>query len=138
MNWTYVNSAKYSCKSKVTNSDILEIEFFKLKYILKSGISIFSRKINKGEEINVNYIGLINNVHRDQRRTALLQSHKFTCFCTACDLSEEQLIVQNRLCDEFRLLEEKKIIQAMMNVRHSDKEVIYLKELYKIAKVDFS
>ena len=110
----------------------------KLKHVLKSGISIFSREINKGEEITVNYIGLINYVHRDQRRTALLQSYKFICFCTACDLSEEQLIVQNRLCDEFRFLDEKKTMQAMMNVRHSDEEVIYLKELYKIAEVDFS
>ena len=110
----------------------------KLKHVLKSGISIFSREITKGEEITVNYIGLINNVHRDQRRNALMQSHKFTCFCTACDLSEEQLIVQNRLCDKFRLLDEKKHMQGMMKVRHSDEEVIYLKELYKIAKVDFS
>ena len=29
-------------------------------------------------------------------------------------------------------------LKAMMNVRHSDEEVIYLKELYKIAKVEFS
>ena len=53
----------------------------------------FFRKIAKGEEITVNYIGLINNIHRDQRRKCLFESHQFDCFCTGCNLSEENLTV---------------------------------------------
>ena len=53
----------------------------------------FFRKIAKGEEITLNYIGLINNIHRDQRRKCLFESHQFDCFCTGCNLSEENLTV---------------------------------------------
>ena len=59
----------------------------------------------------MNYIGMIDDVHRDQRRISLFQSHNFACVCPACDLPEEQLQVQDRLSDEFeRLLKMKKEI----------------------------
>ena len=77
-------------------------------------ITLFFRKIAKGEEITTNYIGKMDNdVNRDQRRTYLFESHNFICACNGCDLSEKQLKVQNRLADEFeRLMNKKNEVQA--------------------------
>ena len=83
-----------------------------------------------------------DNIHRDQRRTHLFKTYNFICVCPACDLSEEQLQVQNKLCDEFNtLMIKKKAFEAMnvsagysINNGNTWKELICLKELYKIAK----
>ena len=83
-----------------------------------------------------------NNIHRNQRRTHLFQSYNFDCVCPACDLSEEQLQAQNKLCDEFDTLMIKKKEFEAMNVStnyskiNTDtwEELKCLKELYKTAK----
>ena len=83
-----------------------------------------------------------DNIHRDQRRTHLFKTYNFICVCPACDLSEEQLQVQNKLCDEFNtLMIKKKAFEAMnvsagysINNGNTWKELICLKELYKTAK----
>ena len=86
----------------------------------------------------MNYIGMISDVHRDQRRLSLFRSHNFACVCPACDLPEEQLQVQNRLSDEFeRLLnmkKEVKAINASMNNSDTSEELKCLRNLYKTAK----
>ena len=87
----------------------------------------------------MNYIGLMDNdIHRDQRRRSLFKSHNFTCVCNGCDLSDKQLKVQNRLCDEFeRLMNEKNEFQAKNayeNNSDMSEEVKCLKELYKTAQ----
>ena len=105
----------------------------------KNYTSLFFRKIAKGEEITVNYIGLMDNdIQRDQRRAYLFESHNFTCVCNSCDLSEKQLKVQNRLSDEFeRLMNKKNEVKAKNAFKdNSDtsEEVKCLKELYKKAQ----
>ena len=79
-----------------------------------------------------------DDIHRDQRRIALFQSHNFACVCPACDLPEEQIQVQDRLSDKFeRLLEMKKDVKAKnasMNNSDTSEELKCLKNLYKTAK----
>ena len=86
----------------------------------------------------MNYIGLINDIHRDQRRKCLFESHQFDCFCTGCNLSEEHLKDQNKLCDEFnRLMYKKKEVKEIYKkMENSDttEELKCIKELYKTAK----
>ena len=87
----------------------------------------------------MNYIGLMDNdVHRDQRRTYLFESHNFTCVCNSCDLSEKQLKVQNRLSDEFeRLMNKKNEVKAknaFIDNSDTSEEVKCFKELYKTAQ----
>ena len=86
----------------------------------------------------MNYNGMIDDVHRDQRRIYLKQSHNFACVCPACNLPEEQLQVQDRLSDEFeRLLNMKKDVRAInasMNNSDTSEELKCLKNLYKTAK----
>ena len=101
--------------------------------------SLLFRKIAKGEEITLNYIGLMDNdIQRDERRTYLFESHNFTCVCDSCDLSEKQLKVQNRLSDEFeRLMNKKNEVKAKNAFKdNSDtsEELKCLKELYKTAQ----
>ena len=77
-------------------------------------------------------------IHRNQRRRSLFESHNFTCVCSACDLSDEQLQAQNRLSDEFiRLISKKKEVKSMnaaMNNTDTSDEVKFIKDLYKTAK----
>ena len=83
-----------------------------------------------------------DNIHRDQRRTHLFKTYNFICVCPACNLSGKQLQTQNKLCDEFNtLMIKKKEFEAMnvsagysINNGNTWKELICLKELYKIAK----
>ena len=57
-----------------------------------------------GEEITVNYYGIMENIHRNDRRIYLFENYQFTCHCDGCDLSEEELKTQNEMCDEFNML----------------------------------
>jgi len=99
------------------------------------------RKIKKGEEITVNYGSCIIKdgvIKRDDRRRKLSENHCFLCSCDGCNLTSEELQLQNNLCDEFIQLQAKtkeiKLEKAKTNSSDTADELLCLKKLYKLAK----
>ena len=92
----------------------------------------FSRQIAAGEEITVNYNGIIDDkIHRDQRRIKLYESYQFKCSCAACNLSDEELKTQNEMCDELIAIWNKKQQMIAREIALKPDELMkYYKELY--------
>jgi hypothetical protein len=96
----------------------------------------FSRQIAAGEEITVNYNGIIDGeIHRDQRRRKLFESYQFNCSCAACNISDEELKTQNEMCDELIATWNKKQQIIAREIAFKPDELIkYYKKLYSIAE----
>ena len=101
------------------------------------------RKIKKGGEITINY-NIVDaeerGMTRDERRAYLKEIYHFHCNCIGCDLSEDELKIQNEKCGEYRKIvshmKEQDRVNELIVMRTSDtsSEVDDLKALYKLAK----
>ena len=83
------------------------------------------------------YIGIFIQT-RDERRNYLFENYHFHCNCIGCDLTEEELNTQNKLCQEYRTImahkEDQKRINKLMSNFDTSSEVDDLKSLYTLAK----
>ena len=97
------------------------------------------KKIEKGAEITVNYMYIGTSIYtRDERRNYLFENYNFHCNCIGCDLTEEELNTQDKMCQEYRTIvahkEDQKRLKKLMNNFDTSSEVDDLKSLYKLAK----
>ena len=99
------------------------------------------RKIRKCDEITLKYFcpdPEQANMTRDERRYYLGEIYHFHCNCIGCDLTEEELKIQNERCAEYRKTWAhykaiKKVNQLMWSTDTSN-EIDDLKAIYKLAK----
>jgi len=87
--------------------------------------------IAKGEEITISYIG-VELEDTNERRKKLFY-YLFDCNCPGCNLSDEDMIEEKKLCKKMRALEEKldSFYEQFENIENG---LVCLKEMYKIAK----
>jgi len=98
--------------------------------------------IAEGEEITIRYHG--QEVLDTETRRNILTKYHFTCTCPACDLSEEELIEEKKLCHKMKELKDahEEFIKCLETLFFRDKStelqirrgVGRLKEMYRIAK----
>ena len=94
------------------------------------------RKIERGDEITINYRGTLDNPTRNHRRSEMARIYNFICCCEGCDLTTEQLEIQNELCAQYmKLMKEKDAKKDHGGIPNELASCLDdLKTLYKIAK----
>ena len=75
---------------------------------------------------------------RDERRHCLRETYHFHCNCIGCNLTEEELKIQNEKCAECKKIwaqrKELKRMNKLMRSSDTSNEIDDLKAIYKLAK----
>jgi len=115
--------------SRFNHSGVANAEYFwdeKEKVFVMRSIS----NIAEGEEITIRYGGEVLLDTAERRKH--LSGWFFHCMCPACDLSEENLIEETKLCQKWRELEKRQPEEGDLN--NILRDVDRFKEMYQIAK----
>ena len=99
------------------------------------------KKIGKDGEITISYLNLNprgGKHDREERRAFLMDLYHFHCNCIGCDISEDELKIQDEKCAEYSTIwahmKEQKRVSELMRSSDTSSEIDDLKALYKVAK----
>ena len=99
------------------------------------------RSIQQGDEITISYLGM-HCQDRDERRSILEKGWGFRCMCSACDVSDDEVVKNKEICGEFlattlmgrELSETYTAFDAESNICVQQSHVNNMKTMYKLAK----
>jgi len=127
-----LNMTKKISKETLTKVwQILETNSF------NNGVCLKISRLNHACRANAEYFW---NRDTSTRRDYLQKYHHFKCKCSACDIDEAQVEVENTNCARFRALEEKRKnaeasqTERNFSLKRNREEIDCLKQMYRLAR----